>query len=330
MRVNLRSGLIHAIFWCISFLILYRIFTRDYSGGVSDVIYTALFHISLFVVVYLNIFALGYLINRFWYFYLIIFIALCIVGVGLHFLIFEVLSDIVVPGYYFIAYYSVGEITQFTVVYLLLSGLLIMSFNWFNLQTKQAKLKAENEAVRLAQLKAQVQPHFLINSLNNIYSLGGSSNDAMKNYLVKLADALRYMVYETEEEKVLLKSELDYLKNYIALEKLRLEKNLDLNISEDGDFEGYMIAPLILLPFIENCFKHCQRDSPEIKISFKIDKDIFELKTSNNIETRNDNKSGVGLDNVKARLNLIYPEKHYLEIIRSPNRYRVELKVNLS
>jgi len=227
-------------------------------------------------------------------------------------LTFDVLSDWLFPGYYFVTFYTLREVLEFISSYAIVSMLLFLSKNWFALKERQLVLEKENHQIKLASLKAQINPHFLFNSLNNIYGITSSENKLSRAYILKLSDALRYMIYDTEEAFVPLENEVTYLKNYLALEELRLNKKESVKIHIEGDFSGYLIAPFILLPLIENCFKHCDKINPMIDIHMRIDKDILNLKTKNNTSVNKQENGGLGLSNLKSRLKLIYPNRHQL------------------
>ncbi len=335
MEDNKRSTttriLAHLGLWLISFIVLYRLFTIDYEGGRSDVIYTLLFHVPLLIVVYLN-----EAIYRRWgeknpWLLAAGLVLLTLLGVVLHHLVFDFLSDYLAPGYYFISYFSHFQISQFVFAYLIISTLLMLSAMQFTLQRQKGLLERENQEVKLRSLKAQVNPHFLINSLNNIYAMTTSLDEGTRNYLVKLSDALRYMVYETEAEQVLLETEVKYLEDYISLERLRLEKSATIQFTKEGDYEGYLIAPLLLITFIENCFKHYAKEDAEIYISMRNSGGKLELKTKNNYDaTRITSAGGLGLRNAKRRLNLIYPNKHELKTWQDGNYFYTQLKLDLS
>ena len=319
----------HLTFWTISFFVLYGIFTVDYDSGKSDVIYTLLFHLPILSVVYLNHFMIEWIVQRRYGVYFLGFLLLALLGVGLHFLIFEVLTDYLVPGYYFISYYGIWQILQFTLSYLIISTLIFLTVHWFQLQDRQLSLEKENFRVKLDNLKAQLNPHFLINSLNNIYSLTKQEKKEANSYLVKLSDALRYMVYETDADEVLLEQDLDYLDDYIALEQLRMEDLANFKYRRTGDFEGYYIAPLILLPFVENCFKHCERSDPHIDISVTMKGHTLVLDTTNNYSGSESNTmGGVGLRNARRRLALIYPGKHRLNVQQTNQWYKLSLEID--
>jgi len=245
---------IHSLFWALSFIILHRLFTIDYNNGKTDVIYTLVFHIPLIVIVYINYYVINkFITNKKYWLYFISFIILFGIGTGLHYLLFDHLVDYVFPGYYFISMYSLIEISQYILAYLVASLLFKLSKDWFDLKDQQLNLQKENHQVQLTSLKAQLNPHFLFNSLNNIYSMTSTDVKKGREHIIKLSDALRYMLYKTNDERVPLENEIEYFSNYIELEKLRLEEEANIEVSLPKEFNGLQIAPLILLPFIENC-----------------------------------------------------------------------------
>ena len=188
----------------------------------------------------------------------------------------------------------------------------------------------ENHHVKLTSLKNQINPHFLFNSLNNIYGITAAKNKLGRNYLLKLSDALRYMIYDTAAAFVPLEKEIDYLKNYMALEKLRLEEAATIDLKTTGDFSGHLIAPLILLPIVENCFKYFNQENPLVDIFLSIENEQFTIKAMNNKRVHaKEQTGGLGLTNLKNRLQLIYPERHQLTIDDKPNSYTVSLTINL-
>jgi len=202
--------------------------------------------------------------------------------------------------------------------------------NWFALKEKQLALEKENHRVKLASLKAQINPHFLFNSLNNIYGVTASENKLSRAYILKLSDALRYMIYDTTEELVPLEKEVTYLENYIALEKLRMEEKAIINFQWEGDFSGYLIAPLILLPLVENCFKHYDKNNPVINIQLHFKQQLLVLQTTNNcIKEETGKTGGLGLGNLKNRLQLIYHNQYQLRSDIEEGIYKSYLEINL-
>ena len=319
------------LFWGISFFVLHRLFTREGDNGLTDIYFTILFHLPLFLIVYGNYF----LVHQFFIkkrklgFYLFGILELIGLAVGFHYLTFNVLADWIFPGYYFVSFYEIREVLEFVTSYAIISTLLFLSKNWFALKEKQLILEKENHEVKLSALKTQINPHFLFNSLNNIYGITAAENKLSRAYILKLSAALRYMIYDTSKEVVPLEQEIDYLKNYIALEKLRMDDTTVVNFQYDGDFSGYLIAPLVLLPLIENCFKHCDKNDPKVDILIKFDNQILSLETFNNTTESVEKTGGLGLDNLEKRLNLIYFDKYQLNSNKQEGNYESRLTINL-
>lgn len=196
----------------------------------------------------------------------------------------------------------------------------------------------EKEA-ELKLLKAQLNPHFLFNTLNNLYGLSVVKSDKLPGLMLKLSDLLRYSLYETKEVMVPFEKELTYLENYIALEKIRLEDKTDINLTKKGDFSSAQIAPMLLIVFVENAFKHLgaiRGDYSRVEVNIKGDTNVLEFNCSNTMDTnmKSDTnlemeKSGIGLQNAKKRLALIYPKKHKLSITQNNLEYNVNLKLHL-
>ncbi|MEP7265703.1 MAG: histidine kinase [Bacteroidota bacterium] len=191
----------------------------------------------------------------------------------------------------------------------------------------------------LENLKAQISPHFLFNTMNNFYGLAVENSKKLPDLMIRLSDLLRYSLYETKQEKVPLQDEINYLKNYIELEKIRLESNLDIEFTVHvANPEKYQIAPLLFIIFIENAFKHARNIVNEpvfIAISITVSEDgILNLVVKNNYNANAKNsftnEKGIGLENAKKRLNVIYPnEKHLLRIDQDERFYNVALTIHL-
>lgn len=321
------------LFWSLSFLILYRLFSREGDNGLTDIYFTILFHLPLFLTVYGNY----YLVKHFFIkkrrlsFYLFGIVGLVGLSIGFHYLTFNILADWIFPGYYFVSFYTIREILEFVGSYAIISTLLFLSKNWFTLKEKQLVLEKENHSVKLAALKSQINPHFLFNSLNNIYGITNRENQQSRQYILKLSDALRYMIYGTSEELVPLEKEITYLENYIALEKLRIDEIAAIQFKYDGDFSSYLIAPLVLLPLVENCFKHCDKNEPIINIYIKLENEVLTLESVNNmIVASNKIVGGLGVENLKKRLQLIYPNKYQLQYMVENGNYKNRLTIQLA
>lgn len=201
-----------------------------------------------------------------------------------------------------------------------------------SLNEKLIKAKAEAE-IKL--LKGQLHPHFLFNSLNNIYSLALLKSEHTADSILKLTDLLDYLVYRANLEAVPLEKEVQLLENYIGLEKLRYGEHLKVNMKLDEGTDGIMVAPLILLPFAENCFKHGGPGSDgnfliDLSLQFNQQELVFLLKNTKKKRSAEDETSGgVGLQNLRERLRLIYPQQHRLDITETKNSYQVLLQIKL-
>ncbi|MBS2096948.1 sensor histidine kinase [Carboxylicivirga linearis] len=201
-------------------------------------------------------------------------------------------------------------------------------------QHEQALINDKLEA-ELIFLKNQVHPHFLFNTLNSLYSLILKKSDQSLEVVLKLSGLLRYMLYETNAPEVSLDKELESIKNYLELEQIRYGKRVELSFNVWGDFSSHRIAPMLLLPFIENSFKHSTKGFSGIAmIAIEIGCKGHELilKVENSKPSGNEKSelaSGIGLHNVKRRLDILYPNQHQLKIEDENESFLVILKMNL-
>lgn len=202
---------------------------------------------------------------------------------------------------------------------------------WY--ERKQAVLQAE-----LSALKGQVHPHFLFNTLNNLYALTLNNSPKAPGVVLGLSDMLRYMLYECNTDTVSLKKEVLMLQQYISLEKIRYEDRLDLNFTINGELNDKLIAPLMLLPLVENAFKHGTSEKVGqawININLEVNRNTLKFKVSNSKAEYADGDTGVhhgyiGLQNIKKRLDLLYPASHQLKIMDEDEAFLVVLELELS
>lgn len=201
-----------------------------------------------------------------------------------------------------------------------------------NQLTTELKLKE----AELKLLKAQVHPHFLFNTLNNLYGLTLEKSDEAPDLVLRLSEILDYILYRCDEKKVLLTEEISNLKNYIEIERIRYSKKLEMVVDFPGKTNHLKIAPLIILPFVENAFKHGVSNFPgiafvNIKISIVGKNLIFNIENTKNpeIEKNENYTKGIGLVNVRKRLDLIYPGKYILSIENKTNTFSVNLTLEL-
>jgi sensor histidine kinase YesM len=194
---------------------------------------------------------------------------------------------------------------------------------------------AENEKTRvqLSFLQAQINPHFLFNTLNSIYSLAIQKSDYTSTAIVKLDGMMRYVLYETKHDFISLQKELDYLSDYIELQKIRLNDTIMIDFKIEGSAEGKQIAPLILVPFVENAFKHGvnPEENATIMIHISIKENNLELSVKNKKVTNNsltNTEAGLGIENTETRLQLLYPGRYQLSIQDLNDEFFVYLVLN--
>lgn len=212
--------------------------------------------------------------------------------------------------------------------------------NWIKTKRREQLLEKEKLETELKFLKSQLNPHFLFNSINSIFVLIHKNPDMASESLAKFSDLLRYQLYECNEHLIPLGQELTYLENYIELERLRQEHNIELMMNiEDRFTAGLRIAPFVLIPFVENAFKHVSKQNDTrnwIDMRLRINNGSLHFDISNSVSAEHlyspsiVNYSGIGLKNVKRRLALVYPGMHELNIYREGNEFRVRLRLQLA
>jgi two-component system, LytTR family, sensor kinase len=237
---------------------------------------------------------------------------------------------IAVPNAYFIGYMS----SSLFMVFLSL-GLRVLE-RQAKIEKMQEEMEKANLNAELALLKNQISPHFFFNTLNNIYSLSTINPEDSRTAILKLSKMMRYLLYDSEDGDTKLSNEIELMTNYIDLMKLRLEENYNLRVKFPDEYEDFRIPPLLFIPFIENAFKH--------GVSFREDSfiDIFMATSDNTIIFRSFNSisgsaaetglesSGIGLNNVRKRLDLLFPGKHDLQLNKTESTFEVFLKIQVT
>ncbi len=186
----------------------------------------------------------------------------------------------------------------------------------------------------LALLRTQVNPHFLFNTLNNINTLVKKDPDKANQSIIKLSGIMRYMLFEAQQDKVLLESELEYLESYIDLQRIRLEDEEYIKYAVEGNPRGIEITPMLFIPFVENIFKHGSKTqkNPAFHIHLKITPNAVVFRAENPVKSRNQQSHqghGIGIQNVRRRLELLYPNRHLLEIHDNNAIFKVYLRINI-
>ncbi len=323
----------HLGFWVFSFFILLLIFKQPGSINTIDLIYTTIFFMSLVPMVYANI---GIMVPRFLRrkknLLFVFFSMILITGAAVfNFLLFNYLADFIFPGYYFVSYFSFIEIVIIHLIFFILTTLLALSRTWFALlesQKRIAVLEKDKKEAELDALKGQVNPHFLFNTLNNLYSLAQQQSESTPGMILKLSDLMRYVLYETTSDFVALKDEVSFIENYINLQKLRTKDPNAVKFSFPDHLDQLKIAPLILIHFVENCFKHGLKGDTEnafVEIDLKVKDGELDFISKNNVGVVDDieknTTGGKGLTNARKRLDLIYGNKYHLEMGPLENKF---------
>ena len=301
---------------------------------VKNFLYVLVFHLTIVAAVYFNLkFLLVHYLNKSQFVkYLASIFALLFGTAILNYSIFNYFIDKLFPGLYYISYFKIWELVMIVKVYLITSILVFLLVQYFEM------LIAKRNAARneLSALKAQINPHFLFNNLNTIYSMASKKDERTADVVLKLSDFLRYVLYDTSSETITLEKEVEIIQTYVGLQKERLNPELTqviLNIQ--GDFTHTSIAPLLLLPLAENCFKHGVGKNPgTIRILISYDGKNLIFNTENQIALREKTEpvenGGLGIPNVEKRLSLIYPDRHSLEYHEKEGVFRLEMKVELA
>jgi two-component system, LytTR family, sensor kinase len=203
---------------------------------------------------------------------------------------------------------------------------------WYTNQKAQQILTKEKLEAELKFLKTQIHPHFLFNTLNNLYALTLKKSDKAPETVLKLSELINYMLYECRSDEVALSKEIKFIQNYIDIEKMRYGDKLDVDLRVTGDVGERKIAPLILLPFVENCFKHgasenLQQSWVKVTIDSHADHMVIKVENSKTADNSIKREEGIGIRNVKRRLDLLYPDKHELKIMDGTETFLVILSI---
>jgi len=230
-----------------------------------------------------------------------------------------------------IRFYHIVLETYYSISFTLMAVLIKFMIDWFNTQKQKSELLARTKTSELALLRNQINPHFLFNTLNNLYSLVYKKSDEAPSMVMKLSDIMRYMLYDANSDKVMLEKEIEYLESFIELNALRIKEVKFVEFDVEGEILDKMIPPMLLVPFVENAFKHGRKNYKLPGITIRL------IVTGNrlNFDIRNylpagpminkDRQGGIGLENVKKRLDMIYPGNYSLEIDQNEEEFHVRL-----
>ncbi|TLX74675.1 hypothetical protein E9993_12220 [Labilibacter sediminis] len=223
----------------------------------------------------------------------------------------------------------------FTLVLITIGSSIKITSRWLSDEKEKIAIKKEKINAELSYLKSQIDPHFFFNTLNNIYSLTQLKSDKAPQTILKLSELMRYNIYEADKEYVFLKEEINYIQNFIDLQRIRLAKSVDIDFYVRGNIGEKKIEPLLFLPFIENAFKHGidYANNCSIDIEITVEDTEITLLVINSISDGNkkiSKQSGVGLSNIYKRLELLYKDKHTLTINENDKRFMVKLILEIN
>jgi LytS/YehU family sensor histidine kinase len=335
----------HIIFWAV--YILFNIFRwgnlhQDFAYSVKTNLLGFPIHMAL---AYFNIYFLmpKFVYTKRYFAYTILLLASLFIGLLVKFnLTYYLVSNNVMP--------EAGDVETLTLNYAIvtmLGELYVMSFvtaikitvDWLNENSKLHELEKRQLTTELKFLRSQVSPHFFFNTLNNIYSLTLEKSEKAPQLVLRLSELMRYLLYATDKPYQELTKEIECIQNYIDLERIRFDNSLKIDMNVSGNIEGKGIAPMLLMPFIENSFKHGASKnigSMYIKINLEVVDDILNFEISNTIPQNKPRNSinpevgGIGLSNVKKRLELGYePEDYHLSIFEKDKMFNVILKLKV-
>lgn len=340
-RTNYHRPLIfNSVLWLLAFVILLFIFSKGKPPIVVDYIYTIAFLILISIPVSINFYLLipNFLKKEKYGLYSIVFILNLVLFALLSNWLLLPLLNLFFPNYFFVSYLPNQGIFIVFTIFLIVTTLLKLAEDWFYFNTNENRiLRLQNQhfQTQLSALRAQINPHFLFNSLNVIYALALEEKKEITKAIVQLSDILRYVIYDANTERVTLKDELELLQNYIAFQNHRIEHTNIVSLKIEIDNEYFKIYPMLLLPLLENSYKYgiiAGEDFKEpIKLGLTQSGNQFKFTISNaNLDTKNkvENKhSGIGLENIKNNLNLVYPNKHKFHIETTSEIFKVQLEI---
>jgi two-component system, LytTR family, sensor kinase len=340
-RNNLRVFQGQLIFWVLFFL-----YSWLPEASISDKHYqtflSALYNLPLVLVVtyYTIIVSIDrfYLKEKYWQFWLSLLGSLIVSGIVRRYILYEFSYPMLFPEKLSEDLWFFPKMVLGAVNVHLIAGVGVMIFllgKWMEQQHVAEKLMKDKLAAQLELLKSQVQPHFIFNTLNNIYMLSLKGSPQTSDMIYRLSALLSYMLYDAKEETISIDKEIDYIKNYINLEKIRYGERLDVQMNVYNNIKGVKVPPLLVLPLVENAFKHGVNRSLEdswvhIDITLKNKSIIFKIENSLAEEKVNINGfgNGLGLENLKQRLAILYPNSFELKTMQDECSFLAILRLD--
>ncbi|WP_339755552.1 sensor histidine kinase [uncultured Winogradskyella sp.] len=332
-----RPLIFNGVLWSLAYVILLFIFAKGKSPITVDYAYTVTFLSALAIPVVINFYVLipKFLKQEKYLIYFAAFIINLLVFALLSSWLLQPILDTLFPDYFFVSYLSKPNILLVFSIFLVATTLFKLAEDWFYFNTNENKiLRLKNLQIetQLSALRAQINPHFLFNSLNVIYALALDKKEGTTKAIVQLSDILRYVIYDSDTERVTLKNEIELLKNYIPFQNHRVETPNATNLEVDVKDLQFKIYPMLLLPLLENSYKHgiiAGETKTPIHIKLFQNENQFKFTITNaNLNTKNnldDKHSGVGIENLRNNLNLVYPSKHQFTVEETKDIFKVKL-----
>ena len=325
----------HLLFWAVALLILFNIFKSSGSLELIDVIYTIIFLAPILAVVYLNLYMAvpRFLRKERYLVYTLVFLVLLVSGSVFLYFLFDRWIDLILPDFYFISYYTVPVLMLYTGIFMALTTLIKLSRSWFML----LRVERMTSTQQLQALHSQINPHFLLNSLQTIYALSLEKSERSPEVILQLSHILKYTLYETGQSSVDLEKEIGIIRDYVEMYRHRTDPDhADIRMKINGDPGDLLIAPMLMIPFIENSFKHGllggqEKSFVDIHIEISGNMLLFMIRNSagNSHRLEPEQQKGIGIHNTRQRLQLLYPGKHKLDINAGEDSYEVKLSIEL-
>jgi sensor histidine kinase YesM len=325
----------HVLFW-VAYVVFWVNFFRgayDFRAVVINTLFYAVFNGAAFYIIGYLLFPRYLYRRRYGIFFALLVMVVLVSSAGLGTVLYMVMKGIDVPyEVRFSAAFTYALTAICTTVGLLTAAKLVVEKIRSDINVRH--LDRQRLETELQYLRAQVNPHFLFNAINSVYFLIRKDPDKASETLIKLSDLLRFQLYDCTDEKIPIEKELEYIQNFIELEKLRKGNKVTVNYREEGMLSGFPIAPFMLIPFLENAFKFISNHSDkrnEISISLARQNGQFTATFFNTCERAPKNSvGGIGLKNVKRRLDLIYPGSYQLTVDEKNDTYCVTLSLNIA
>ena len=328
----------HVLFWLLIFGIWFGLRYEDYATPSVAVEVTFLKVIDLVTMVYITNYLLipYFLYKKKYLLFVLLFVSMILISsITKMYIIGKLIHD----SSFFSTNGGLKDRIYNNVIphfFLVIAGAAIkLMFDQISLQKKMAELAKDKAEAELNFLKSQINPHFLFNSLNSVYFLIDKNNPDARKALHKFSDMLRYQLYEANGEKIPIEKEISYLQDYVHLQQLRKDENYKVQFNCSPEVKNFSIEPLLLIPFVENAFKHISHktdDNNFVKLDLARSNGYFDFSIENSFEKgiyTNEQHGGIGMNNVKRRLELLYPNMHQLEIHDEADIFKVYLRLKV-